>query len=514
MYGIFRYFNVGSPDNENRGMEAERRLFDRIVKYTGVFGSVQGVTMLVTLVINKVKSTLLGTAGYGITESLNRNIDLIRNSTNLGISTVAVPEISHCADDTLQQELSDKIMLTRSWALLTALAGMVVCLILAPFLSRWAFDGDSGYTVSFMVLSLAVAATAVMGGETAIMKGTGMLREIALSQLLSGLVSLCISIPLFWWLRYDGIVPVIALTAIGGMAATCFFSCRRFSYRVRPFAWDLLRKGTGMIGFGIFYTVAAFIGAWAWSFIARYLTAQGGDELTGTYSAGYMLVTYLTNLLLSVTDSEYYPRLSAACNDMDHAHRLMNNQALAMCMIAAPVVILFMICLPVVVFVVLEYEKFYASILLAQMAVIGLYFKAVCQPIAYVVLARSDSRIFLLQETICYILLIICIVTGYSLAGTMGIGISMAVLELLYLLLVLLISRIRYGFVMSGKLVRNFLAQGGLVAVAAASLFMPSRWGLAIGTVACVMSLYISFGFLKTHTTFLPSFLSGKSRKS
>ena len=192
----------------------------------------------------------------------------------------------------------------------------------------------------------------------------------------------------------------------------------------------------------------------------------------------------------------------------------MNNQALAMCMIAAPVVILFMICLPVVVFVVLEYEKFYASILLAQMAVIGLYFKAVCQPIAYVILARSDSRIFLLQESICYILLIICIVAGYSLAGTMGIGISMAVLELLYLLLVLLISRVRYGFVMSGKLVRNFLAQGGLVAVAAASLFMPSRLGLAIGTVACVMSLYISFGFLKTHTTFLPSFLSGKSRKS
>ena len=365
-----------------------------------------------------------------------------------------------------------------------------------------------------MVLSLAVAATAVTGGETAIMRGTGMLREIALSQLLSGFVSLCISIPLFWWLRYDGIVPVIALTAIGGMAATCFFSCRRFSYRARPFAWDLLRKGTGMIGFGIFYTVAAFIGAWAWSFIARYLTAQGGDELTGTYSAGYMLVTYLTNLLLSVTDSEYYPRLSAACNDMDNAHRLMNNQALAMCMIAAPVVILFMICLPVVVFVVLEYEKFYASILLAQMAVIGLYFKAVCQPIAYVILARSDSRIFLLQESICYILLIICIVAGYSLAGTMGIGISMAVLELLYLLLVLLISRVRYGFVMSGKLVRNFLAQGGLVAVAAASLFMPSRLGLAIGTVACVMSLYISFGFLKTHTTFLPSFLSGKSRKS
>ena len=107
---------MGGSDNEKRGIEAERHLFDRIVKYTGVFGGVQGVTMLVTLVINKVKSTLLGTAGYGITESLNRNIDLIRNSTNLGISTVAVPEISHCSDDTCPQELSDKIILTRSWA--------------------------------------------------------------------------------------------------------------------------------------------------------------------------------------------------------------------------------------------------------------------------------------------------------------------------------------------------------------------------------------------------------------
>ena len=82
-----------SPKNqENRNGEAERRLFDRILKYTGVFGSVQGVSMVVTLVINMVKSRLLGPAGYGITESLNRTTDLVKNSTNLGITTVAVPE--------------------------------------------------------------------------------------------------------------------------------------------------------------------------------------------------------------------------------------------------------------------------------------------------------------------------------------------------------------------------------------------------------------------------------------
>jgi O-antigen/teichoic acid export membrane protein len=172
----YRYIPVEREGDDHISADQERRLFDRILKYTGVFGSVQGVTMMVTLVINMVKSRLLGPVGYGITESLNRSADLVKSSTNLGIATLAVPEISRHVNDADPDGLADKVRLTRSWALLTALLGMVACLILAPFLSRWAFDGDSGYTVSFMVLSLAVAAAAVTGGETAVLKGAGILR--------------------------------------------------------------------------------------------------------------------------------------------------------------------------------------------------------------------------------------------------------------------------------------------------------------------------------------------------
>lgn len=82
---------------DNINPESDRHLFDRIVKYTGVFGGVQGISMLVSLVITKFKSVILGPAGYGITESLNRSVDLIRSATNLGIATVAIPEISRCS---------------------------------------------------------------------------------------------------------------------------------------------------------------------------------------------------------------------------------------------------------------------------------------------------------------------------------------------------------------------------------------------------------------------------------
>ena len=150
------------------GKSGQGGIFKRILKYAGVFGSVQMLAMLVTLVLNKIKSVWLGPACYGITESMNRNTDVVKNLTNLGIQTVAVPEISRTVG-TDDARLNESILVTRSWALLTAIAGMAVCLALAPFLSLWAFAGDSGYTVGFMLMSLTVAAAAVTGGEMAVL---------------------------------------------------------------------------------------------------------------------------------------------------------------------------------------------------------------------------------------------------------------------------------------------------------------------------------------------------------
>lgn len=504
---------MNSTNQTKNSTESDKNLFDRILKYTGVFGGVQGVNVLITMVLNIVKSRWLGPVGYGITESLNRNLEPVRSSTNLGIATVAVPVISHAADDSPTAGLERKILLTRSWALLTAILGMIVCLLLAPYLSMRAFDGDRGYAGSFMILSMSVAAAAVTNGETAILKGTGMLRQIALSRLLTGAVSLCVSVPLYWFLRIDGIVLALALSVIGSLCVTCCYSVRRFPYRVRPFCWSLLREGTGMIGFGLFFTVTAFLASLAWQYITNYIQKEGGEAVLGVYSAGYMLVTYFTDLFMAVVESEYFPRLSAAGDDMTRSHSLMNNQSLAMSMLSAPLVILFMLVVPIMVMVVLGYGKFHDSIILAQLAIIGLYFKSVYQPIAFLVTARSDSKVYMIQESLCYILLIICIVTGYKAAGVKGIGAAFAAWELSYLLLVLFISRIRYGFRMDSVLVRNFLILGLVVAVAAAAVIAGGYAGYAVCAAMCVVSAVLSLRFFNRHTTLIPGIVSKFSRK-
>ena len=514
MRAILRYLNVEKREREIKATEPDKKRFDRILKYTGVFGSVHGFSMLVKLLNNMFKSRLLGPMGFGIIENLNRNTDLIRNSTNLGLMTVAVPEISKCESNPEPGCLEHKILLTRSWAMLTAIVGTVLCLVLAPVLSRRAFDGSADYTVSFMILSISVAAAAVTNGEIAILKATGRLRQLALSMFLAELLSLCISVPLYWFLGYDGIVIALAMSVLNSMVVTCCYSFRYFAYRVRPFSWSLLRQGTGMIEMGLFLTFAAFAGAWAWSFVAKFLMEQGGEELVGIYSAGYhALVASFTSIVLSGMDSEFFPSLSAAGNDMGRAHSLMNNQSLALCMIAAPAVILFMVCVPAVVYVVLGYEKFTDTILLSQMAVAGVYFKAVGMPVAYCVLVKSDSLIYVIQEVMDNILLIVCVVLGYRLGGINGVGLALAVWEVFYLILVLLISKLRYGYRMDSALVRNFLMQGAFVVAATYGIINGGVMGYGLSIAMCICASSVTLHFFKEHTTFVPGVLSKVFRK-
>ena len=127
-------------DPECAGQE-HSNAYDRIIKYTGLFGGVQGIVTLITIVRTKLVSMLLGPNGFGINESFNRTLNLVKSTTDLGIPFSAVKSVSECREGRSEQ-LEESVLITRTWALLTAMAGMLLCILLAPAFSYWAFDGD------------------------------------------------------------------------------------------------------------------------------------------------------------------------------------------------------------------------------------------------------------------------------------------------------------------------------------------------------------------------------------
>ena len=68
--------------------------YNHVLKYMGLFGGVQGITVLLSMVRNKFVSVLLGREGLGLIDMYNKAMDLLSNSTTLGLSLTAEASVS------------------------------------------------------------------------------------------------------------------------------------------------------------------------------------------------------------------------------------------------------------------------------------------------------------------------------------------------------------------------------------------------------------------------------------
>ena len=202
--------------------------YSHVLKYTGIFGGVQGLNILISLVRNKLIALLLGPSGMGLASLFNNATNFISQATNLGISFSAVKHVSALYDEDDEEKITHFVKVVRVWSLITAIIGMVVCVIAGPFLSNYTFAwGD--HTLHFVLLSPAVGLLAITGGETAILKGTRRLRSLATIQVYAVFAALVISVPIYYFFGQAGIVPVIVLLALVSMLLTV-----RYSYRLYP----------------------------------------------------------------------------------------------------------------------------------------------------------------------------------------------------------------------------------------------------------------------------------------
>ena len=72
--------------------------YGHVLKYTSIFGGVQGLNILISLVKNKIVALLLGAEGMGLVSLFQTTVNFISQSTNLGVSFSAVRNVSELYD--------------------------------------------------------------------------------------------------------------------------------------------------------------------------------------------------------------------------------------------------------------------------------------------------------------------------------------------------------------------------------------------------------------------------------
>ena len=472
--------------------------YSHILKYTSLFGGIQGLVVLVSIVRNKLVAMLLGPMGMGLISIFNSTIQLFSNSTNLGLPISAVKKISEAYDDNDDERMEYFIKVMRSWCLLTALLGMALCVALSPLLDKFSFSWGN-HTLHFMLLSPVVGIMAITNCEGAVLKGTRQLAKLAKISVYHVLAVLVVTVPLYYYFGQLAIVPSLIIMALIQMLLTIGYSYVKNPPRF-SFSRKVLGDGIDVVKLGLAFVAAGVIGSGAEYAIRSYMNKIFDLDTVGQYNAGYMVIMTCASVFFSSLESDYFPRLSTVVGRKYTMTQTINRQIEVSVLIVSPFVSAFIIFLPLIIPFLYSY-KFLPAISMMQIGGLCLFIRAMRLPIEYIPLAKGDSKSYFFLEAIYDILLVLLMFLAVEHYGLFGAGLALFLAGIFDLFVVLLYANIQYRYKLSRSVIIYILLQFPccFASFVIAWIFSgPMYWTL--GMFVVLVSFLISLNILRSKT--------------
>lgn len=427
--------------------------YKNIFKVSSLFGGVEGLSILLNVIRTKLVAILLGPAGIGLNSIYNETRELIHSTTNLGLDVSGIRGISKSYEDWLkatteedkrQKDLliDNEVCLLRSWVLILALTGTLVCMILAEPISYFTFN-DYEHTWGYVLLSPVVGLSTIICGELAILKALRCIKKIAIVSVINVALTIVSSIPLYYYFGINGVIPAFILLYI-----TQFIAVTQFSYRVRrpvfAFQKQHLAKGLPMLMLGVSFALTGMINHGAQLSIRTFINNNGGLEAVGLFNAGYTIFMTVGSVAFASLHSYYFPQLSGVFNDQAERRQTVLRQTKVTLSIILPVVILLIAVLGWVLPLLFSHE-FDSVVPMAKVAACGLVFRAIYLPFAYIPLSAGDSRTYLLLEVISATILVTTVIAGYHFFGLLGAGYGLLISNAIDMCISLFVAKFKYS---------------------------------------------------------------------
>lgn len=403
------------------------------MKAMGIFGGVQVMGILCSIIRTKLVAMWIGPVGIGLFGLFNNALEMIATGTNLGIRSSSVRDISQAHDKSDPGLISRMVTVVRKWSLWLGLAGALLTLVLAPALSQMTF-GDSTHIWGFVALSVAVLLQALTNGEYAVLQGTSRLKRLASVTLWGTIVGLAVSVPLFYLLRERSILPSI-LAYAAALAAFAWLLRNREYPAASLSRRETFDMGKGFVKLGIFMTLGNFAGILASYAFNAWLNVNTSTEQVGFYQAGYTLINKYTGLILTALGMEYYPRLSKVADSRLRLRAFVSQEINVAIAVMAPVVALFILLRELVVWI-LYTPEFNVILTFVSWGMIGTIFRTLSWCLAFTILAKGDGKTYLWTEVASAIINLVLNIVFYRWWGLTGLGVAFLVSYLLYTIIV------------------------------------------------------------------------------
>lgn len=473
-------------------MSNKKSTYREIVKATSIFGGVQVFNIIISIFKSKAIAVLLGPGGMGIASLFTSTISLIGKATNFGLGISAVKDVAVATESGEEKNLARVIAVFRKLVWFTGLLGAVVCFGLSPWLSEFSF-GNRDYTTGFMWLSISLFFAQLTSGQNVLLQGMRKLQFLAKANMIGALAGLLVSLPLYYFFGLDGIVPAIVISSIFALIISWYFARKVEIEKVHINAKETLKEGSEMMKMGFMLSLSGLITMGASYLIRIFISSQGGIDEVGLYNAGFAIIFSYVGLIFTAMATDYYPRLSGVAHDNEKASLLINYQAEIGLLILAPILCVFFVFINWII-VILYSTKFIPINEMIQWAALGMYFRMASWSIAFILLAKGNSKLFFWNELTANIYLLGLNVLGYYYWGLTGLGISFLVSYILYLLQIYFVAKYRYNFAFQIDFYKIYGLQLIIGILAFCTMkFIPGLYAFLIGSILILCSICHSY---------------------
>lgn len=463
-----------------------------IVKAMGVFGSIQIFNILCAIVRTKLIALWIGPTGMGLFAIFNSAIEMVGNITNLGVRTSSIRSIS--LETNNPSKLSRVCTALRRWSAVLGLVGVAVLVFGAPLFSQWTFGNDS-YTHAYIFLAIALLANTLTNGEHAIMQGTAMLKKLAKSSLYGTFLGLILSIPLFYYLGEQSIIPSILCYSLSILFFSYMMRNKDVGMQGEKLSLkDTLNIGKDFLKLGFYITLTDVVTQSTNYIFITYLNNVADTATVGYYQAGYTLIAKYTGLILSALCVEYFPRLSKVAHSNIKLNLFVSQELNIALMVLTPVIVAFILFRRLIISI-LYTDDFFVIETFISVGIIGMIFRAVSWCMAYVILAKGKGKLFFITETIDIFIFLALYISAYHLWGMDGFGYAFFAWYFCYTLIVVYV----YFGIFKLRLAKSCYQWivWALVTSISAFLFMQNGSYVGAAIILVITSVVSSHRFIK-----------------
>ncbi|MBR5171339.1 MAG: oligosaccharide flippase family protein [Muribaculaceae bacterium] len=457
----------------------------------GIFGGVQVLTILCSVIRTKLVALWIGPLGVGLFGIYNQALEMMNTATNLGVRNSSVRDISMAVEQRDKSLISRMLTVVRRWSLWLGLGGALITMGLAPFLSRFSF-GDYTHEWHFVALAVAVLFMALTNGEYAVLQGLSKLKRLARVTVSGVLGGLFISIPLFYFLREDSVLPSIVAYALCLVVAAFIYKDKEYPpAEVLP--RDTERMGAGFIKLGVFMTLGSFVAMFSSYAFVSWLNIYSGTHSVGFYQAGYTLIDKYAGLVFAALGMEFYPRLARVANN-DRRLRIFVSQEMNIAfMVLTPCLLAFILLRSQLVWLLYS-KEFEVIITYISWGVVGTVLRAMSWCMAFVMLAKGDGKIFLITESISAVMGLVLNIVCFIYWGVDGLGYAYLAWYVIYTIIVSVVYFKVYHLTLSVKCYRN-LSATLLVCIVAVLAMQLGMWYFALMIFAVAAPLCLRMAY-------------------